>query len=101
MDTVNGTVGNLSVNGEYGFYIADFDHNKEKEGSGILFMGFKTGYTNGIDIALCDSNYDSYGRNSGFIMNMASTDTTGNNYGTNVGGWASSYMRNTVIPSFK
>lgn len=101
MDTVNGTVGNLSVNGEYGFYIADFDHNKEKEGSGILFMGFKTGYTNGIDIALCDSNYDSYGHNSGFIMNMASTDTTGNNYGTNVGGWASSYMRNTVIPSFK
>lgn len=101
MDTVNGTVGNLSVNGEYGFYIADFDHNKEKEGSGILFMGFKTGYTNGIDIALCDSNYGNYKLESGFIMNKRSTDTAGNNYGTNVGGWASSYMRNTVIPSFK
>ena len=102
MDTINGTVGNLSVNGEYGFYIADFDHNKEKEGSGILFMGFKTGYTNGVDIALCDSNYNNLQLESGFIMNKRSTYTSsGNNYGTNVGGWASSYMRNTVIPSFK
>lgn len=102
MDTINGTVGNLSVNGEYGFYIADFDHNKEKEGSGILFMGFKTGYTNGVDIALCDSNYNNLQLESGFIMNKRSTYTSsGVNYGTNVGGWASSYMRNTIIPSFK
>lgn len=91
IDTINGTVGNLLVNGEYGFYIVDFDHNKEKEGSGILFMGFKTGYTNGIDVALCDSNYNSTST-SGFIMNTAQT---------NVGGWEASYMRNTVIPSFK
>lgn len=102
MDTINGTVGNLSVNGEYGFYIADFDHNKEKEGSGILFMGFKTGYTNGTDVALCDSSYNNYQLESGFIMNKRSTYTSGGiNYGTNAGGWASSYMRNTIIPSFK
>lgn len=91
MDTINGTVGNLSVNGEYGFYIVDFDHNKEKEGSGITFMGFKTGYTNGVDIALCDSGYTEV-QTSGFIMNTTNTIE---------GGWASSYMRNTVIPSFK
>ena len=102
MDTINGTVGNLSVNGEYGFYIADFDHNKEKEGSGILFMGFKTGYTNGTDVALCDSSYSNFQLESGFIMNKRSTYTSsGVNYGTNAGGWASSYMRNTIIPSFK
>lgn len=101
MDTINGTIGNLSVNGEYGFYIADFDHNKEVEGAGITFMGFKTGYTNGTDVALCDSNYNNYQLESGFIMNKRSTDTSGNKYGTNVGGWASSYMRNTIIPSFK
>lgn len=101
MDTINGTIGNLSVNGEYGFYIADFDHNKEVEGAGITFMGFKTGYANGVDIALCDSNYNNSQLESGFIMNKRSTDTSGNKYGTNVGGWASSYMRNTIIPSFK
>ena len=101
MDTINGTIGNLSVNGEYGFYIADFDHNKEVEGAGITFMGFKTGYANGVDIALCDSNYNNSQLESGFIMNKRSTDTSGNKYGTSVGGWASSYMRNTIIPSFK
>lgn len=91
IDTIKGTIENLSVNGEYGFYIADFDHNKEIEGAGITFIGFKTGYTNGIDIALCDSNYNRQ-QTSGFIMNTTNT---------NVGGWAASYMRNTVIPSFK
>lgn len=101
MDTINGTIGNLSVNGEYGFYIADFDHNSEIEGKGISFMGFKTGVSNGTDIALCDSNYGNLQLESGFIMNKRSTDTTDNNKGTNKGGWASSYMRNTIIPSFK
>lgn len=101
MDTINGTIGNLSVNGEYGFYIADFDHNKEVEGAGITFMGFKTGYTNGTDVALCDSNYKNQQLESGFIMNKRSTDTSENKWGTNVGGWTSSYMRNTIIPSFK
>lgn len=91
MDTINGTVGNLSVNGEYGFYIADFNHNKEVEGAGITFMGFKTGYANGVDIALCDSGLN-LEQSNGFVMNTTNT---------NVGGWASSYMRNTVIPSFK
>lgn len=92
IDTINGTVGNLLVNGEYGFYIADFDHNKEKEGSGILFMGFKTGYTNGTDVALCDSSYGSQQQSSGFVINTTNA---------NAGGWTSSYMRNTIIPSFK
>lgn len=101
MDTINGTIGNLSVNGEYGFYIVDFDHNKEKEGSGITFMGFKTGYVNGIDVGLCDFNYSDWKSEYGFIMNKRSTDESGKNEGTNKGGWASSYMRNTIIPSFK
>ena len=101
MDTINGTIGNLSVNGEYGFYIADFDHNKEIEGTGITFMGFKTGYVNGIDVGLCDFNYSDWKSEAGFIMNKRSTDESGNNEGTNKGGWASSYMRNTIIPSFK
>ena len=97
MDTINGTINNCTVNGSYGFYIADFDHNKEKEGSGILFMGFKTGYTNGTDVALCETSLYS-GQTAGFIMNP---NTSEYQYGYNKGGWASSYMRNTVIPAFK
>lgn len=91
MDTINGTAGILSVNSNYGFFIIDFDHNSEIEGKGISFMGFKTAVNNGVDIAFVDSNYGTEAT-SGFVMNT--TDT-------NDGGWASSYMKNTVIPSFK
>lgn len=91
MDTINGTVGILSVNSNYGFFIIDFDHNSEIEGKGISFMGFKTTVNNGVDIAFVDSNYETEAT-SGFVMNTTNT---------NDGGWASSYMRNTVIPSFK
>lgn len=97
MDIINGTINNCTVNGSYGFYIADFDHNKEKEGSGILFMGFKTGYTNGTDVALCETSLYN-GQTAGFIMNPSTSEYQ---YGYNKGGWASSYMRNTVIPAFK
>lgn len=97
MDTINETINNCTVNGSYGFYIADFDHNKEKEGSGILFMGFKTGYTNGTDVALCETSYER-GQTTGFIMNPSTSEYQ---YGYNKGGWASSYMRKTVIPAFK
>ena len=101
MDTINGIVGILSVNGEYGFYIADFDHNKGIEGAGITFMGFKTKYSNGVDVALYDSNYlpsQSEPNTVGFIMNPGTSDKA---WGDTHGGWESSYMRNTIIPSFK
>ena len=91
MDTINGTVGILSVNNSYGFFIIDFDHNSEIEGKGISFMGFKTAISNGIDVCFVDSNYFT-NQSNGFVMNTTNT---------NVGGWANSYMRNTVIPSFK
>ena len=91
MDTINGTVGILSINSNYGFFIIDFDHNSEIEGKGISFMGFKSSANNGTDICLIDSQYDSYA-SSGFIMNTSNK---------NEGGWAASYMRSTIIPSFK
>lgn len=91
MDTINGTFGILSVNDSYGFFIIDFDHNSEIEGKGISFMGFKTADSNGIEVCFIDSNYFT-NQSSGFVMNTTNT---------NVGGWAYSYMRNTVLPSFK
>lgn len=97
MDTINGTVGILSVNDSYGFFIIDFDHNSEIEGKGISFMGFKTANNNGTDVCLIDSKY-SYGSvsSSSFVMNLF-----GNQKDSNIGGWQSCYMRNNIIPSFE
>ena len=97
MDTINGTVGILPVNGNYGFFIIDFDHNSEIEGKGISFMGFKTTVNNGVDIALIDSQYFANTK-TGFVMNPYLDSSPYNN---NSGGWAYSYMRNTIIPQFQ
>ena len=74
-------------------YIIGFDHNKDVEGTGIAFGGFKTAQTSGIDVALCDSAYPS-SRTSGQWFNM-------NNSTTNIGGWASCLMRSITIPLVK
>ena len=74
-------------------YIIGFDHNKDVEGTGIAFGGFKTAASGGIDVALCDSNYLS-NKTSGQWFNM-------NNSATNTGGWASCRMRSTTLPLVK
>lgn len=89
MDTINGTVVGTSVNGNYGFFIIDFDHNSEIEGQGISFMGFKNAVSNGTEICLTKNLR---GSGSGFQMNTSDTI---------VGGWESCYMRKTIIPQFK
>ena len=58
MDTINGTFANTTINGDYGFFIIDFDHNSSIEGKGISFMGFKTAVNNGTDVCLVASNYE-------------------------------------------
>lgn len=74
-------------------YIIGFDHNKDVEGTGIAFGGFKTAQTSGKDVCLCDSGY-SYSKTSGQWFNM-------NNSTTNSGGWSSSLMRITTLPLVK
>lgn len=59
MDTINGTFANTTINGDYGFFIIDFDHNSNIEGKGISFMGFKTAVSNGTDVCFVASNYNS------------------------------------------
>ena len=100
MDTINWTFGDKTINGNYGFFIIDFDHNLNIEGTGISFMGFKTAVSNGIDVCFSYYNYDgnSTGTTEGFVMNPADSN---NEFGTNSGGWKSSYMRTSIIPSFK
>ena len=74
-------------------YIIGFDHNSEKEGTGIAFGGFKTAQTGGVDVALCDSGYNT-NKTSGQWFNM-------NNQQSNAGGWKSSLMRSTTLPLVK
>ena len=74
-------------------YIIGFNHNSSVEGTGIAFGGFKTAASGGIDVALCDSGYNS-NKTSGQWFNM-------NNSVTNTGGWASCRMRSTTLPLVK
>lgn len=93
--TMNGKVSDGLTFSNYAtwVYIIGFDHNKDLEGTGITFQGFKTVQTNGVDIALVDSDYNSI-KTSGQWFNM-------NNSYTNAGGWASSLMRTVTMPLIK
>ena len=93
--TINGKLSDGLILNNYStwVYIIGFDHNKDVEGTGIAFQGFKTAQTNGIDVALCDSGYNSP-KTSGQWFNM-------NNSKTNSGGWKSSRMRSTTLPLVK
>lgn len=93
--TINGKLsdGLTLSNYQTWVYIIGFDHNKDVEGTGIAFQGFKTAQSSGIDVALCDSGYDS-SKTSGQWFNM-------NNAQSNTGGWQSSRMRSTTLPLVK
>lgn len=93
--TINGKVSDgLTLNNyQTWVYIIGFDHNKDVEGTGIAFGGFKTAQTSGIDVALCDSGYRTV-KTGGQWFNM-------NNSNTNIGGWNSSRMRSTTLPLVK
>lgn len=83
--TLNGTVGKLELS-NYSIYafIIGFNHNSSREGaSRIHFQLGKTALTGGRAICLI-SGYDN---DSDFYMNSSAS---------NIGGWNSSYMRNTI-----
>ena len=92
--TLNGRVSDGLTLSNYSawVYIIGFDHNAEREGSGIAFQGFKA-TQNGTDVCLADSAYGN-NKTSGTWFNM-------NNSSTNSGGWASSRMRTVVMPLIK
>lgn len=93
--TINGKLsdGLTLSNYQTWVYIIGFDHNKDVEGTGIAFGGFKTEQSNGTDICLCDSEYGaSQIIGQWFYMN--------NINGTR-GGWLSCNMRNNTLPLVK
>lgn len=93
--TINGKLSDGLTLSNYStyVYIIGFDHNKDVEGTGIAFQGFKTAQTGGADVALCDGGYGST-KSSGQWFNM-------NNAQSNTGGWQSSRMRSTTLPVVK
>ena len=93
--TINGKLSDGLTLSNYNtwVYIIGFNHNSSVEGTGIAFGGFKTAQTSGIDVALCDSGYNS-SKSSGQWFNMKNSDT-------NRGGWNSSRMRSTTLPLVK
>ena len=88
--TINGKVGtetfsNLSID----VFILGINHNASVEGANRIH--FSIGKIGGVDVALCDSNYNSKQTTSGkFTMNTSQT---------NSGGWNGSHMRKTVLGS--
>lgn len=88
---INGTVGGVALSGIYYCSIIGIDHNSDIEGKGIHFQFGYTALSGGKNIAFGSANYGSQVSGSAFIMNTSAT---------NVGGWASSYMRNTICAGF-
>lgn len=93
--TINGKLsdGLTLSNYQAWVYIIGFDHNSEKEGTGITFQGFKAAQTNGIDICLCDSGYNS-SKESGQWFNMNNNNSTSS-------GWNGCNMRNNTLLAVK
>lgn len=88
--TLNGTVGHLTLSNytTYAFIIG-FNHNQELEGTNrIHFQLAKTALSGGMDVALCDSEYNS----SVTFKNYFSMNSTK----LNSGGWDSSQMRTNI-----
>ena len=94
--TLNGTVGAYTFSNETTYmFIAAFDHNSSVEMNGehhMICSFAKSAATGGKDIAFVDAKYDTSTSNPCFHMNSSTT---------NNGGWASSYMRQTICSQFK
>lgn len=95
--TLNGTVSAGLTLSDYTawVFIIGFDHNSEKEGTGIAFQGFKTAQVDGTDICLVDSEYGNATNTlSGVYFCMNTSDK-------NKGGWGSCKMRSNTMPLIK
>lgn len=90
---LNGTVGDLYLNGTYHAFILGFDHNSSIEGGHTIHFQFGKYIVSSsvTDIAFVDSKYNAFGTDTAFRMNPTINNT---------GGWKDSYMRNTICLAF-
>lgn len=87
---LNGTVGIRTFSNEtFRVFILGFNHNSDIEGNNKIHFCLGKN-TNNDQIALIDSQYPKQGSTAGFRMNLTNS---------NAGGWANSYMRQTLLPS--
>lgn len=98
--TLNGKIGSsltLSNKTLYVF-ILDFNHpiNKTTADNNIIWGGFKTALTGGVDVALCDSKYGS-DYSSGKYFNLNHVGPSYNPYNANYGGWKGCDFRYDIL----
>ena len=92
---LNGTVGTKTYdNVTVWAYIIGFNHNPEVEGEHLIhFGGFKTAQTDGVDICLADSHYNSTSTSGAKWFNMNHSSNT------NSGGWEGCDLRYDILGS--
>ena len=92
---LNGTVGTKTYdNVTVWAYILGFNHNPEVEGEHLIhFGGFKTAQTDGVDICLADSHYNSTSTSGAKWFNMNHSSNT------NSGGWEGCDLRYDILGS--
>jgi len=105
MITLNGKIGDYftATNLSLGVFILDFNHAMDGTAeNNIIFGGFKTAVTDGVDVALVDSNYGDYPTSSSKTFNMNHTYQTSSSssagyFGTNYGGWKGCDLRYDIL----
>lgn len=92
---LNGTVGTVQYdNLTVWAYIIGFNHNPDREGEHLIhFGGFKTAQTDGVDICLVDSHYNTTSTSGAKWFNMNHSSNT------NSGGWKGCDMRYDILGS--
>ena len=90
---LKGTVGTLELDATYYVYILGFNHNSEVEGNGITFGTFKDAASNGKDLCLVDSKYNTSSTDGTKCFNMSHWGNT------NRGGWSGCDMRYDILGS--
>lgn len=93
--TLNGTVGTKAYNNvTLWTYILGFNHNASVEGEHLIHFGcFKTAQTDGVDVTLDDSHYDSNSTSGAKWFNMNHSSNT------NSGGWKGCDLRYDILGS--
>jgi len=99
--TLNGTIGTKSYsNVTLYLFILHFNMpvNKSTADNNIIWGGFKTAKTDGIDVCLDDTYYDGNKRDGTKAFNMNHWGNSSSSpYSTNYGGWAACDLRYDIL----
>ena len=89
--TINGKIGNTTVNQTINAVILGFNHNADKEGNNRIH--FLIGKSGDNICGMTDSKYNTEVSEAGWC----SMNPSSNTLGTNMTGWSNSYMRQTFL----